>query len=48
MNENNIASAIETVRPWGIDIASGVEKSPGIKDAVRIDNLLKEVQSVTR
>ena len=48
LNENNIVSAIETVRPWGIDIASGVEKSPGIKDAVRIDNLLKEVQSVTR
>ena len=48
MNEKNVAFAIEKVRPWGIDVASGVEKSPGIKDVMRINNLIKEVQSVTR
>ena len=48
LNENNVASAIEKVRPWGIDIASGIEKSPGIKDVMRVSNLIKEVQSVTR
>jgi phosphoribosylanthranilate isomerase len=47
LNEKNVALAIEKVKPWGIDIASGVEKSPGIKDVMRINNLLKEVQSVT-
>ena len=48
LNENNVSSAIEKVRPWGIDIASGIEKSPGIKDVMRMSNLIKEVQSVTR
>ena len=48
LNENNVASAIEKVRPWGIDIASGIEKSPGIKDVMRVSNLIKEVHSVTR
>jgi phosphoribosylanthranilate isomerase len=47
LTEKNVAIAIEKVKPWGIDIASGVEKSPGIKDVMRINKLLKEVQSVT-
>ena len=47
LTEKNVALAIEKVKPWGIDIASGVEKSPGIKDVMRVSKLLKEVQSVT-
>ena len=37
----NVAAAIATVRPWGVDTAGGVESSPGLKDAARAAAFLK-------
>ena len=40
LNPSNAAAAIDAVHPWGIDVSSGVETSPGIKDPLRIQDFM--------
>lgn len=36
LNPSNVGAAIRAARPWAVDLASGVETAPGIKDAGKL------------
>lgn len=46
LNAANVADAIRQVRPYAVDVSSGVEAGKGIKDAAKIAAFIKEVKNV--
>ena len=44
LNPYNVYTAIHRVRPYGVDVCSGVEKSPGMKDPKKIGEFIKSVR----
>ena len=45
LTPRNILQAVRQVRPYGVDVCSGVEKSPGIKDLEKVRTFLKNIRS---
>jgi phosphoribosylanthranilate isomerase len=45
LNATNVADALAAVRPFGVDVSSGVEASPGIKDPAKIHDFVRRARA---
>jgi phosphoribosylanthranilate isomerase len=44
LTPENVSGAVAATRPWGVDVSSGIELSPGIKDGDRMRRFVEEVR----
>jgi phosphoribosylanthranilate isomerase len=48
LRPDNVTDALEQVRPYGIDVSSGIERAPGVKDHVSMQALFAAVRRADR
>lgn len=48
LTPENVEGAVAEVSPWGVDVSTGVESSPGRKDIVRVTAFVEAARGMTR
>lgn len=48
LTPENVRNAVQTVRPWGVDVSSGVESSPGQKDHGAVQAFITAAKEIVR
>lgn len=44
LDEHNVGAAVRAVRPWAVDVSSGIEQAPGVKDPDRMRRFVAAVR----
>ena len=48
LHPENVKEGIDRMRPWGVDVSSGVEKSHGLKDPVKMRQFIANARAAAR
>jgi phosphoribosylanthranilate isomerase len=48
LTPGNVADAVREVAPWGVDVASGVERAPGVKDLLKVASFVEAARGLIK